>query len=285
MKLLRILTALASSALLSTAVHAATYDHLGIQTWSLKDNTKENGFLSSLDLIAHWGIPEVEGSVMTPGFTSEQVLTALRERGLTMPSAHDGYEAIDKDLDAQVKAAKELGLKYVICPWIPHEGEFNRETMEKAVAVFNRAGAAFRAAGIKFGYHPHGYEFVPNGTPGETLCDDLIRACNKDDVCFEMDVFWTINGGADPVTLLNRYPGRWMGLHVKDMRKGAKTGDHTAHQPVEDNVAVGSGMVDWKAVLSTAKKVGADYFIIEDETSDPLTNIPLSLDYLRKLEF
>lgn len=282
MKLLRPLLSLSAAALFSLTALAGVKDHLGIQMWSLKDNTKANGFLSSLDLVKAWGIPEVEGSLFTPDMTTDEVLAALKERGLTMPCVHTGYETLTGDLDKSVATAKALGLKYVICPWIPHEGEFNRETMEKAVAVFNRAGAAFRAAGIKFGYHPHGYEFVPTAN-GETLCDDLIRGTNPDDVCFEMDVFWVINGGADPVAMLNKYAGRWMGLHVKDMRKGAETGMHNAHQPVEDNVAVGTGRVDWKDLLNTAKKVGADYFIIEDETSAPLLNIPQSVAYLKAL--
>jgi sugar phosphate isomerase/epimerase len=100
-----------------------------------------------------------------------------------------------------------------------------------------------------------------------------------------MDVFWVVHGGGDPVALLNKYAGRWMGLHIKDIRKGAPTGLTSGSAPESDNVAVGTGAIDWPAVLSTAEKVGAKYFIIEDETSEPLTNIPLSLEYLRTLKF
>lgn len=268
-----------------TAAFAGTHDHLGLQMWSLRDNTKTNGFVSSLDLVKGWGIPEVEGGLVTDGMTSAEVVAALKARGLKMPSAHVGYETLGDKLDEMVAAAKDLGVKYAICPWIPHDGEFTRAQMEKAVVDFNRAGAAFRAAGIKFGYHPHGYEFHPNGKPGETLLDDLIRGTNPDDVCFQMDVFWTVHGGGDPVALLNKYSGRWMGLHIKDIRKGAPTGFTTGHAPDTDNVAVGSGSIDWNAVLGTAEKVGAKYFIIEDETPDPLKNIPVSVAYLRSLKF
>jgi sugar phosphate isomerase/epimerase len=284
MKLIRSLPALLAI-LVCAAASAGVDDHLGLQMWSLRENTKAHGFVSSLDHVKDWSIPEIEGGLVTPGMNSAEVLAAIAERGLKMPSAHISYEALTGELDASVATAKELGLDFVICPWIPHDGEFTRATMEKAVVDFNRAGAAFRAAGIKFGYHPHGYEFHPTATPGETLLDDLIRACNPDDVCFEMDVFWVVHGGGDPVALLNKYAGRWMGLHIKDIRKGAPTGLTSGSAPESDNVAVGTGAIDWPAVLSTAEKVGAKYFIIEDETSEPLTNIPLSLEYLRTLKF
>jgi sugar phosphate isomerase/epimerase len=284
MKSLRSLPALLAI-LVCSAASAGVDDHLGLQMWSLRENTKAHGFVSSLDHVKGWSIPEIEGGLVTPGMNSAEVLAAIAKRGLKMPSAHIGYDALTKDLAASVVTAKELGLDFVVCPWIPHDGEFTRATMEKAVVDFNRAGAAFRAAGIKFGYHPHGYEFHPTATPGETLLDDLIRATNPDDVCFEMDVFWVVHGGGDPVALLNKYAGRWMGLHIKDIRKGAPTGLTTGSAPESDNVAVGSGAIDWPAVLSTAEKVGAKYFIIEDETSAPLDNIPLSLEYLRKLKF
>ena len=282
---LRFLFAITATAAAALTALAGSKDHLGLQMWSLRDNTKANGFVSSLDLVKGWKIPEIEGGLVTPGMNSAQVLAAIAERGLRMPSAHIGYDALTKDLDASVATAKELGLEFVVCPWIPHDGEFTRAHMEKAAADFNRAGAAFRAAGIKFGYHPHGYEFHATATPGETLLDDLIRACDPDLVCFEMDVFWVVHGGGDPVALLEKYAGRWMGLHIKDIRKGAPTGLTTGHAPVEDNVAVGTGAIDWPAVLSTAQRLGAKYFIIEDESSDPLTNIPISRDYILGLGY
>jgi len=285
MKLPRLLSTLVATASLVAAALAGSKDHLGLQMWSLRDNTKTNGFVSSLDLVKGWAIPEIEGGLVTPGMNSAEVLAAIAERGLKMPSAHIGYDALTKDLEASVATAKELGLEFVVCPWIPHDGEFTRATMEKAVVDFERAGAAFKAAGIKFGYHPHGYEFHATATPGETLLDDMIRATDPDLVCYEMDVFWVVHGGGDPVALLNKYAGRWMGLHIKDIRKGAPTGLTSGHAPESDNVAVGTGAIDWPAVLSTAQKVGAKYFIIEDETSDPLTNIPLSRDYILKLGY
>jgi sugar phosphate isomerase/epimerase len=286
MNTLRPLTVLFVSATLALCARADFHDHVGIQTWSLRDTTKAKGFLASLDQIKAWGIVEIEGSLTTDKMTPEQVRAAIDERGLKMPSAHVGYADITKQLPEMVHNAQVLGVKYAICPWIPHDDKagFNQAEMEQAVKDFNQAGAAFRAAGIKFGYHPHGYESLPGAKPGETLLDDLIHGCNPADVCFEMDVFWIVHGGWDPVKLLEKYSGRWMGLHVKDIRKGAPTGFHTAHAPATDNVAVGYGAIEWKPVLSTAAKVGVEYYFIEDETPAPLTNVPLSQAFLKTLK-
>jgi sugar phosphate isomerase/epimerase len=284
MKIIRPMVALFATSILSLGARAYFHEHIGLQTWSLKDIAKAKGFPAALDQIKAFGIVEIEGGLVTAGMTPEQVRAAIDERGLKMPCAHVGYEDLVKNLPSMVEAAKVLGVKYAICPWIPHDKDFDRALMEQAVKDFNRAGAAFRAAGIKFGYHPHGYESLPGSKPGETLLDDLIQGCNPADVCFEMDVFWTVHGGWDPVKMLEKYSGRWMGLHVKDIRKGAPTGFHTGGAPVTDNVAVGAGAIDWKTVLRTAEKVGAEYYIIEDETAAPLDNIPVSLAYLKALQ-
>ena len=183
-----------------------------------------------------------------------------------------------------IRDARTLGASMVICPWIPHEGAFDAATMRRAAGDFNRWGAACRAAGLRFGYHTHGYEFVPGSRPGETRLDDLIRATRPEDVCYEMDVFWVVAGGGDPVALLRRYPTRWVALHVKDMRVGAPTGVTTGHAAPTDNVAVGRGRIDWAAVIRAAGQDGVTYYFIEDETPDPLRCIPASLAYLRALK-
>lgn len=285
MKITRLLpTLLATGTLFAVSALADFHDHIGIQLWSLRATTLTKGLAGSLDQIKAFGFTEVEGALLTPNMTPEQVRAAYDQRGLKLPSVHAGYDDLTTKLPALVQAAKVLGVKYVICPWIPHQAAFDRALMEQAAATFNRAGEAFRAAGIKFGYHPHGYEFVPNGTAGETLLDDLIRATKPENVCYEMDVFWVVHGGGNPVQLLEKYAGRWMGLHVKDIRPGAPTGAPTGSAPETDKVAVGAGAIDWKAVISAAQKAGAEYYFIEDETPAPLENIPASLAYLKALK-
>lgn len=259
--------------------------HLGLQLYSLRAQFKD-GAAGALDLIKPWQITEVE-TAGTAGLPPEQFLAMLRERGLKPVSAHVGYDRLGKDLAGTVREAQALGVAYAICPSIPHKaGSFDDEAARQAAAKFNEWGAAFKAAGIQFGYHPHGFEFSPAASGGDDkVFDVLARATDPKLVQFEMDVFWVYHAGVDPVPLLEKYPDRWVMLHLKDLRKGAPRGPMPGSAPPPDRVAVGRGQIDWPAVLRTAEKLGVRHYFLEDETLTPLSCIPDSLAYLRQLSF
>src|SRR5438045_5349788 len=128
----------------------------------------------------------------------------------------------------------------------------------------NAWGAALAKAGYGFAYHPHGYEFQPAAEG--TLFDVLAAATDPEAVHFEMDTFWIAWPGQDCVRLLNKYPGRFRLLHLKDLRKGAGPGSLTGSAPDEDSVAVGDGTIPWKQVLTIAKQQGCEKYYIEDES-------------------
>lgn len=283
MKLRLPLVSLAVSAVLATCARADFHDHVGLQLYSLRATTMAKGLPAALDLTKEWGIKEVEGGGSPGAIKPEEIRAALDARGLKAISMHVPYESLNKDIAAVIRDAKTWGVTYIICPWIPHTGEFTEANAQQTIQDFNKAGAAIHAAGLKFGYHPHGYEFVPT-KDGETLLDEIIQGTKGGHVSFEMDVFWAYHGGGDPVKLLNKYSDRWCALHLKDIRKGAPYGKPLGHAPATDMVAVGSGQIDWKAVIGAAEKVGVKYYFIEDETTDPLANIPLTLAYIKGLK-
>ncbi len=274
------------SALLALPAVAAIdfHDHLGLQVWSLREQAKAD-LPGSLDLIKGYGLTEIEANG-SPPVPIDQYKKLIDERGLISVGAHFGYEMLDKDLATAVHNAKVLGLKYAGTAWIPHPPEgLSAELAHKAAADFNKWGAAFRAEGITFFWHPHGFEFVPLAAAGGKTAFDLIMAeTTPENLSLEMDVFWVFHAGQDPVKLLKQPGGRWLLMHVKDIRKGAVTGLSTGHAAPIDNVAVGDGQIDWPAVLRVAQEVGVQYYFIEDETTDPLRCIPLSLKYLRALK-
>ncbi|MDB6171855.1 MAG: iolE 6 [Chthoniobacteraceae bacterium] len=253
----------------------------GLQLYSLRESFKKD-VPGTLDKVKALGFTEVE-TATTYGMPNEKFLALLTERGLNPISGHFQYEALSKDLAGAVNTAKALGLKFAACPWIPHEeANFNEATCRKAAADFNAWGAAFAKEGIKFVYHAHGYEFIPFGDG--TLFDLLVKETKPEAVAFEMDVFWIMHPGQDPVKLLEKYPNRWALMHLKDIRKGAKTGVPSGHAPLTDDVAIGTGMTDWPAVLRTAAKVGIQHYFIEDESPTVEQQIPVSLSYLKSLK-
>jgi len=146
-----------------------------------------------------------------------------------------------------------------MCSWIPHkEGEFTREDLIKAVAIFNTAGKLLKEKGLQFCYHPHKYEFRPfeNGT----MFDYMVKHTDPRYVNFEMDVFWVKHSGQDPVALLKKYPSRFLMLHLKD-RKSGTTGNQDGHAADETNVVLGQGDVGIADIMKTAKKIGINIIL------------------------
>jgi len=149
-----------------------------------------------------------------------------------------------------------------------------------AIANFNAWGAKLKAAGLGFGFHTHGYEFSPL-PDGSSAFDVMMNETDPSLVFCEMDVFWVVQAGIDPVKLLEKYPGRFKAFHIKDMRKGAPTGLYQGHAPASDNVIVGQGVMDWPGIVAAGTKAGVKYYFIEDETADPVGNIPPSIEFLK----
>jgi sugar phosphate isomerase/epimerase len=272
-------------ALLSVAAASATGvpDRLGLQLYSLRALDAKEGWAAELNQARDFGFLCLEGGSPPKGLTAAQYKAELASRGLKMVSMHFQYDRLERDLAGAVAEARELGVRFACNPWIPHAGDtFTVEDVERAAADFNAWGAAFRAAGITFAYHPHGFEFRP--APGGGTLFDLLAARTKPElVSFELDVFWATHGGQDAVALMKRYPDRWRLMHVKDLRKGAPTGIFTGKAPATDDVAVGSGQVDWPAVLREARAVGVQWYFIEDESTTPMRNIPQSVAYMNSI--
>jgi sugar phosphate isomerase/epimerase len=256
---------------------------VGLQLYSLRDQFKAS-VPTALDEAQGFGCKVVE-TAGTYGLSAADFSAALAAHGLKAVSAHMGSDLLQKNMAGVIADAKALGVTYIVIPALGHKKPMDEAGALKAAANFNRWGQQLQAAGLKLAYHTHGYEFSPLGDgSGLTVFDKLVQATDPRFVCFEMDVFWTTRGGADPVTLLKRYPDRWKMLHLKDIRKGAPTGLLDGGAPHTDDVPVGSGQVDWARVLGTAQAIGVQYYFIEDESVAPLKNVPLSVEFLNGLK-
>ena len=258
---------------------------IGLQLYTLRESFKTD-VPGTLDKVKALGFVEIEGGG-DYGLGIERFNALLQERGLKMVSAGFGYDSLKRDVGSAVRRAQSFGVKFVMCAWIPHaESGFTEADVRRAAADFNAWGAAFKAAGITFTYHPHGYEFLPlKDGGGRTHFDLLVQETKPEFVSFEMDVFWVTHPGLDPAKLLAQYPNRWALMHLKDLRRGAPTGIHTGHAPSSADVPLGTGQVNWPAVLKQAAAVGVKHYFIEDESVAPLEALPVSLKYLQGVKF
>jgi len=254
---------------------------VGLQLYSLRAEFATN-VAGTLKKVHDFGVKDVE-LAGTYNLSPEKYKTMLDAQGLKPISSHFGFERYRDDVMGVVHDAKALGLQYVGCAWIPHDGDFNEKGCREAIAVFNRAGEELAKNGLKFFYHVHGYEFQPHGQG--TLFDLLMAETKPEFVNFQMDVFWIVFPGQDPVKLLHQYGKRWQLMHLKDMKKGLRTGALTGSTDVSNDVTIGTGQMNWPAILQAAQEVGIKYYFIEDESPSAASQIPLSLKYLQTVKW
>lgn len=253
---------------------------IGLQLYSVRDQIPKD-VKGTLALIKSWGITELEGGG-TYGMTTEAFLKLCQENGLKMKSIGADFKELETEIPKIVAQAKAMGVKYVVCFWLPHQNDlFTKADADKAVEVFNLAGKQLSQNGLNLCYHPHGYEF--NSAGNGTLFDYMVEKTDSRYVNFEMDVYWVKQGGADPVALLQKYPKRFKMLHLKDRLPGTPNSTN-GHADVETNVVLGKGDVNIAEIMRVAKKIGIKHYFIEDESSRVVQQVPESVKFLKSLK-
>jgi sugar phosphate isomerase/epimerase len=248
----------------------------GVVSYTFRTQFSED-FEGTLDRILGMGITNIEFSSLF-GKTAAEVRQLLDDRGMVCTSLGVGYNALLNNLEQVIDDAKTLGAKHVRLGSLPRpDGVFDAELVEMAAENFNRIGKALDDQGLHFSYHNHAFEFVPHGDA--TLYHYMIELTDPRYVSFEIDTYWVMHAGYDPVELLETYPDRFRLMHLKDLKIGA--GGHYKQPSNRDNdVVLGTGQVDWPAVLKAAQNTKIEYFYIEDETENVIERVPLSREYI-----
>ena len=252
---------------------------VGVELYSFRNEMKAD-VEGTLAKVKAMGFTMVE----VAGYTwksADDFKAMLDRNGLRTVSLFADYNKMKTDFASIVADAKTLRAQYVIIGWIPHQKDFTLEDCNNAIKDFNDWGERLAKEGLKLGYHIHGYEFQPHGKG--TLMDKLMAETKPRNLKIEMDVFWIVHPGQDPVEFLKKYGKRIDLMHIKDMQKDLK-GDLTGHADVETNVTVGTGQIDYTAVIHEARKQRVKYLLIEDESSRSMTQVPASLKYLNNLK-
>jgi sugar phosphate isomerase/epimerase len=249
---------------------------LGLQLWSVRAMLAKD-VAGTLQKVKAWGFDDVE----TFGTFGAEIAPQLKASGLKVRAMHIGYDRLSGDMAGVLRDADAVGATTLINPYLPHQQkpQASREEILKAAGDFAKWSKQCRAAGKRFGYHIHGQEF--GKAPEGTLFDVLAKESGPE-VGFEADVYWVTAGGADPVALMKKYPGRIWYTHLKDMAKGVAAGSEATHRE-ESNVVLGTGQMDVKGILAAGPKAGVEVHFIEDESADPAGQIPKSVGYYKSL--
>jgi sugar phosphate isomerase/epimerase len=254
-------------------------DAPGMVSYTYRDAFAKD-FEATLDKIRSLGITDMEFSSLF-GKSAAEIRRLLDDRGMACSSFGVSYDDAVNATDRVAEDAKTLGAKYVRVAWIPHQPPLSIRRVREVVADFDRVGKRLLDQhGLVFCYHNHGYEFQPHGDG--TLFDVLLAETDPRYVSIELDILWVHFPGVDPVEILRRYGDRIKLMHLKDLKKGVE-GNLSGTTPVENDVALGTGQIDLPRILAAAKEAGVKHYYIEDESRSVDTQVPRSLEYLKRL--
>ena len=242
-------------------VRAQAPSAIGVQLYTLRSlmGTDPDGTLAAL---AEIGYEEVELAGLY-GMSAGGMKAMLDAAGLRAASSHQSLEEVRGSWEATLEAAVALGQTLIVVPSIP-VAERDGNALARVADDFNRAGEAARAAGLRFGYHNHDWEMRP-GADGMRPMDLLLDRTDPGLVDWQMDIFWTVHGGADPMAQLDARAGRVASVHVKDRTAAGEMVD------------VGAGVIDFRAFLARAGEFGLLHqFVEHDQPGDPIASVRAS---------
>lgn len=258
----------------ATAISKDVRDNFGIQLWTVRDVLPNNP-KDVLTQLSSFGYKEIEGyegpKGIFWGMSNKEFKKLMDDLGMKFVSTHCD---INKDFDRKAAEAAEIGMKYLICPYLGPQK--TADAFKKAAETFNQRGETCKKNGIKFGYHNHDYGFVP--VDAQLPQDILMQNTDKNLVDFEMDIYWVVTAGQDPIAWFDKYPGRFKLCHVKDRKKGAASTERDV------SVDLGTGSIDFKKILKEGGKKGLEYYIVEQEAYEnttPLAAAKADADYLK----
>jgi sugar phosphate isomerase/epimerase len=245
---------------------------VGLQLYTVRDLMKAD-LPGTIARVAGIGYKEVEFAGYF-GRTPAMIRELLKRNDLSSPSTHLPFESLESGWQRQLDDAKAIGHKWATIAWIPEEKRRTLDDWKRHAALFNRAGAQAKAAGLRFAYHNHDFEL--RSIDGQRPLDLLLSETDRSLVDFEMDLYWVKFGGGDPLDFFNRHPRRFPLVHVKD----------SAGPPDNKMVDVGQGTIDFRSIFAQSEKAGIKHYFVEhDQPADPIATIGNSYRYLRDLRF
>ncbi len=251
-----------------------------IQLYSVRDDIKTD-YSATIAKVAEIGYTGVEAANYNDGkfygMSPADFKKSIEDVGMEVLSSHIAHPLADNPADTDwdavwgwwdtaIKAHKEAGMKYIVAPWMPKPADL--VGLKAYCDYYNQIGERCNAAGMRFGYHNHNFEFTE--IEGELMYDYMIKNTDPSKVFFQMDVYWVGEGGKNPVDYFNNYPNRFELLHIKDEKELGE-----------------SGKVNFEAIFNNIDKSGAKYNIVEVEryTGTPFEGIEASYNYLKDADF
>lgn len=274
--------------LATTTFHSFSQDKYGGLTLYTVRNEMGKNSEETLKEVAATGYKYIEAADYSNGkfykMSPEEFKGALNELGLIPLSAHMGGVTLE-NADQQIADVKAAGIKYFVLPVPPKDffafDQENRSIKMKGdikdlTEFMNTLGKKCKEAGLELLYHNHDFEYKKDSS-GIVPIEYFMENTDPAYVNFQVDLYWVVKAGADPIAYMEKYPGRFKVWHIKDMD------DQGRFAPV------GTGTIDFAKILEKKEVSGMEYYIVEqDRTFDDmeaLEAIKISHEGLKKFGF
>ena len=242
---------------------------IGLQLYTVRTALSKD-VESTIAAVAAAGITELEFAGYynkSPAWWTE----LLKKHGLTAPATHEALPASDDGWPAIFDHAKAMGHQIVIVPFVGNNYRGTRDNWMKSAERLNTGAQHAKAAGLQFAYHNHDFEFAP--VEGTTGYDILTTHTDPALVKLELDMYWAVKAGRDPLEIMTAHKGRVICCHVKDA--GAA--------PERKMLDVGAGTIDFRTLLAKGRELGLEHWFIEhDQPVDPLASMRASVAAMLK---
>lgn len=270
--------AVAAASVLSPSIFASikASETISIQLYSVREDMKNNP-LATLKKISGMGYKIVEHANYINrkfyGYSPAEFKKILDDLGLKMLSGHtvlqkDHWDKKNNDFtDAwkyTIEDAAYMGQKFVVSPWLDTSLRKNYDVLTEFMEVFNKSGELCQKHGMKFVYHNHWFEFSSK-LGDQDVFDIIMKNTDPDKVVIQLDIGNMYIAGAHAIDVLNKYPGRFETIHVKDMikKKGGKDKGGEAYE----STILGKGLIDPKKVTHLSIKKGGTWLLVIEQES------------------
>ncbi len=237
---------------------------IGLQLYTVRDILAED-LDAGLAQVAAIGYRYVEMAGLY-GRTAEQYRALLDKHGLAAIAAHEGGDDLLNNIPAVVERAEVLGYRYVIFPYLD---ESQRHGYGELAGRIAESAKALSGHGLTLCYHNHDFEWEIDAD-GKRGIDHLFDGTELNS---ELDVYWVAKAGDDPLDWMQKLSGRLPILHMKDMADTADKGF----------AEVGTGTIDFGAILDAAEGCGVKYLVVEQDSNwkdSPMESARVGLENL-----
>jgi sugar phosphate isomerase/epimerase len=239
------------------------------------------------------------------GVTAKDLKESAQRYGGDIFSAHI-HPFDKKNVDRVIEYHAELGTKFLISKGHVNTRDntesLNRKEAEELIDLYCLLGEKCRAAGMQHALHT---SIASYDEFNDWSLDTFYKETSKENLMFELDTYWLLRSGYDPVQIIRKFADRLVIVHQKDLPKKIKgrinineniprgvpyggygTKEYFESVTQDDFVEIGEGQMDLQGIVdATIKYTSATHIVLEQDFTklDEIESIKISMENFKKI--